>query len=51
MKSEAEINEKSLDLNDYDLLNHPALELFEQGNFIQPHSLEEKKASQVLSSI
>ena len=33
MKSEAEINDKSLDLNDYDLLNHPALELFEQGNF------------------
>jgi hypothetical protein len=33
MKNEAEIIDKRFDYNDYDLLNHPALELFEQSNF------------------
>ena len=33
MKSEAEIRSKGFDLSDYDLLDHPALELFEQNSF------------------
>jgi hypothetical protein len=50
MKSEVEINEKSLDLNDYNLLNHPALELFEQGNFYST-PLFGRKESQVRNKL
>lgn len=41
MKNEAEIGSKGFDLSDYDLLDHPALELFEQNSFIQLLFLEE----------
>ncbi|NCW94852.1 MAG: hypothetical protein EBW79_07735 [Actinobacteria bacterium] len=33
MKNEAEISNKRFDLSDYDLLDHPSLELFGQRNF------------------
>ncbi len=33
MKNEAEISNKRFDLSDYDLLDHPALELFGQKSF------------------
>jgi hypothetical protein len=33
MKNEAEIRSKGFDLSDYDLLDHPALELFEKNSF------------------
>ena len=33
MKNEAEISNRRFDLSDYDLLDHPALELFEKNCF------------------